>query len=69
LYGISLPITGFFVLDYWKQISSMTGRWTLFKLLFAKTSILSSLLQTRKEVFEILEEAKREYLNFMNKNV
>ena len=66
-YAISLPSSGFFTLFYWQKVESIVSYWKLFRLFFTKTSIIASLLKQRIEIIHLLESAKKEYLDFLEK--
>lgn len=62
LYGLSLPLTGFFVLHYWRRIQITRDYWKLFAIFYKRNTVISGLIEQRKEIMDMLEKAKEDYV-------
>ena len=66
-YFVSLPISGFFALFYANYLYDARDNWRLFTLFFKRASLVSSLIEQRKNILKVLEKAKEDYLAFYQK--
>ncbi|MCU0341980.1 MAG: hypothetical protein MUE30_19070, partial [Spirosomaceae bacterium] len=62
LYALWLPLSGFFVLHYWDLAQRLARVWQSLRLFQKKPSLMNSLQQERRAIFQALENAKEEYL-------
>jgi 1-acyl-sn-glycerol-3-phosphate acyltransferase len=62
LYALSLPLTGFFTLAYWRNIQNTKDQWTLFSKFYKKGDRVAQIIRQRTEIVAMLDVAKREYL-------
>lgn len=67
LYALSLPITGFFALAYWKTIQNTQDQWTLFSKFFKKSKLIAQVINQRAEIVQQLDAANQEYLEVLAK--
>ncbi|WP_242929523.1 lysophospholipid acyltransferase family protein [Pontibacter vulgaris] len=61
LYLVSLPVTGYFTLQYWNTLHHTKGRLSYLQLFFKRQHLLNSLKQQREDILEELERAKQDY--------
>ncbi|WP_162053577.1 lysophospholipid acyltransferase family protein [Pontibacter pamirensis] len=66
LYFLSLPLSGFFTLHYWKTLQHTQEHWLLFRLFTKRQDLISDLRQQRQEIIAELEGAKQDYLEESN---
>lgn len=66
-YTVSLPLSGFFTLFYANYLHTTRDKWRLLSLFFKRTSLVSQLIQNRKDIITSLEKAKEDYLKFYEK--
>ena len=62
LYGLSLPITGFYALSYWRTLSARLRRLRAARLFRRTPSVGKALLTQRAELVAELQEAREAYL-------
>ncbi len=67
LYFISLPLAGFFALNYWQRVQRTKGHVKLFSLFYKRNTLVASLIQQRHQIIEQLEVAKQDYLSVLEK--
>jgi glycerol-3-phosphate O-acyltransferase / dihydroxyacetone phosphate acyltransferase len=68
-YALSLPLTGFFVLDYWNNLVSTNGNWKLFLYIWKKESLIQGLIQERESILRELDSLKNEYVLHLGKEI
>jgi 1-acyl-sn-glycerol-3-phosphate acyltransferase len=61
IYGITLPLSGFFVLFYWNRIESFRDNLFFISLFYRRSFLISKLIQQRLEIIKTLEKAKQSY--------
>lgn len=66
LYILSLPLSGFFTLHYWKTLQHTQEHWLLFRLFAKRQDLIADLRQQRQEIITNLEAAKQDYLEQLN---
>lgn len=62
LYALSLPLTGFFTLAYWRNVQNTKDQWTLFSKFYKKGDQVAQIIRQRTDIVGMLDVAKREYL-------
>jgi glycerol-3-phosphate O-acyltransferase / dihydroxyacetone phosphate acyltransferase len=62
IYGISLPLSGFFALYYGFKFSLFKEKWHLLQLFYQKRELVSNLIQDRKLIIKELNDYKQSYL-------
>ncbi|MDO7849147.1 lysophospholipid acyltransferase family protein [Hymenobacter sp. M29] len=62
LYVLSLPLTGFYALGYWNNLSARLERLRVLRFFRATPTLGEELLQRRAGLVRQLEEARKEYL-------
>ncbi|WP_233219050.1 1-acyl-sn-glycerol-3-phosphate acyltransferase [Adhaeribacter arboris] len=62
LFFICLPIAGFFVLHYYKQLQNIRANLRLQTLFFNERKLINTLIRQREELLAELELARQEYL-------
>ncbi|UOQ66255.1 lysophospholipid acyltransferase family protein [Hymenobacter volaticus] len=62
LYGISLPLTGFYALSYWNQLASRVRRVRALRLFRQQRPLMENLLRQRATILRLLSEAREKYL-------
>ena len=62
LYALSLPLTGFFTLAYWRNVQNTKDQWTLFSKFYKTGDMVAKVIGQRTEIVEVLDAAKLEYL-------
>ena len=62
LYVLSLPLSGFYALSYWNNLSDRLERLRALRLFRAQPAVGENLLQQRAALVAQLEQARREYL-------
>lgn len=62
LFGLSLPISGFFVLHYWNHLITTQDHWLIFSIFRKKDTLINDLIAKRKEIIATLERASAIYL-------
>ncbi len=62
LYGISLPISGFYALSYWKTLAARLRRLRAARLFRRSPAVGAELLRQRAGLIALLEEAREAYL-------
>ncbi|WP_114782189.1 lysophospholipid acyltransferase family protein [Botryobacter ruber] len=67
LYMVSLPVSGFFTLQYWNTFERIQDHWLLLKLFLNRSTLLSKLREQREKVLIALEEARMLYLQKLKK--
>ncbi len=67
VYAVSLPITGISALYYHRRLLRIRDNWLFISLFYRKTGIISSLIQQRQEIVEILEKGKQDYYFWQHK--
>ncbi|MDQ4141072.1 MAG: hypothetical protein M3142_11175, partial [Bacteroidota bacterium] len=65
LFFICMPITGFFVLHYYKQFQNLRANLRLQVLFFNERTLINTLMQQREELIAELELARKQYLQKM----
>lgn len=63
IFALSLPVSGFFALQYYYRLMETTGYLRFLNLFFNKKAKIKALVQKRLEIISFLEEAKDIYLN------
>ncbi len=63
IYALSLPISGFFALFYVYHWNSIEDKWRMLSIFSKKANMISELVALRKEIFVLLEKAKKDYFN------
>lgn len=66
MYAILLPLSGFFVLWYWDIAQRLARVWRSLRLFQKKPSLIKTLQQERQALFQLLEDAKNDYLISLN---
>ena len=69
LFALSLPVSGFFAWYYWLLAEDAWESRSFRHLSRKRKELTSHLLNERTKIFELLEEAKEEYLAFARKEV
>ncbi|WP_375435214.1 lysophospholipid acyltransferase family protein [uncultured Hymenobacter sp.] len=62
LYGLSLPLTGFYALSYWNQLASRVRRIRALRLFRQQRPLMENLLRQRATILRLLSEAREKYL-------
>ncbi len=62
LYALSLPLSGFLTLHYWKTLCQTQSHWLLLRLFYNKKHIVDRVLEQRNYIISLLEKAQRDYL-------
>ncbi|WP_020529208.1 lysophospholipid acyltransferase family protein [Flexithrix dorotheae] len=62
LYGVSLPLSGFFVMHYWNFMMHSGKNLRLLTLFRKRKDIIFNLVAQRKALFNLIKETKEEYL-------
>ena len=62
LYGISLPLSGFFAYYYWYSLIRFRTRWNLYNKFRSKRDTITSLINSRAEIVNELNELKTGFL-------
>ncbi len=62
LYGLSLPVTGFYALGYWRTLSARLQRLRAARLFRREPAVGQALLQQRAALMAELQEARTSYL-------
>ncbi|QCR24240.1 lysophospholipid acyltransferase family protein [Pontibacter sp. SGAir0037] len=62
LYLLSLPITGFFTLHYWKILRHAKSNWIMLRLFSKRKELVEQLVHKRSSIIQQLEQAKQEIL-------
>ncbi|QHJ07994.1 lysophospholipid acyltransferase family protein [Hymenobacter busanensis] len=62
LYLLSLPLTGFFALNYWNRLADRQERLRLYRLFRRQPDTVETLFRQRATVLRLLDEARQEYL-------
>lgn len=65
LYAVSLPLTGFFTLAYWRTIQNTKDQWTLFSKFYKKGDQVAQLIRQRTDIVQLLDVANRAYLEVL----
>jgi len=68
LYGLSLPLSGFFALHYWHTLRHTQKRWLLLGLFFRRQEVVAQLRRQRQQIIAQLEQARQEYQTQQNTN-
>jgi len=63
IYVLSLPITGFFALNYSYKLFSVRLQWRFWTLFYKENTLIKELILERKNLLKTLEQAKEEYLS------
>lgn len=61
LYGLSLPVTGFYALYYWGQLTQRLQRLRLLRLFRRQPATIEALLRQRQVILQLLAEARDAY--------
>ena len=61
-YLAALPLSGFFAFFYWKRFTNLRGRWVIFSLFYKRTNLITSLMNTRRQIIEELEKGRKDFL-------
>lgn len=61
VYGLSLPLSGFFALFYGYYWDSVEDKWRMLSIFSKKANMVAELVSLRKEIFKMLEQAKKDY--------
>jgi len=69
LYAISLPLTAFFTMAYWRNVLNTHGQWTLFSKFYRKNKMVAKIINQRAEIVEELDLAKQEYLEVLGEEL
>ena len=62
IYGLSLPLTGFLVLHYWRYLNKSQNYLVFISLFKKRKRIVQGLLDLREEILQELEKAKEEWI-------
>ncbi|MDZ7344255.1 MAG: hypothetical protein ONA90_07045 [candidate division KSB1 bacterium] len=62
LYGISLPVTGFFALAYLKRMRDYRERVSFSFLLFTNKHLLNKMRRERRQLIRAMDRVREEYL-------
>ncbi|MBX2842375.1 MAG: lysophospholipid acyltransferase family protein [Flammeovirgaceae bacterium] len=62
IYGISLPVSGFFVIHYWNFLIHSRKNLRLLTIFNKRKDIICNLVEQRKSLFNLIKETKEEYL-------
>lgn len=62
-YALSLPITGFYALHYWGQLTQRLQRLRLLRLFRRQPPVVEALLRQRQTILQLLTEAREAYLS------
>ncbi len=61
LYGLSLPLTGFFAYYYWHTFHKVKAKWLLIALFRRRTRAMELLIQERGYIIREFEKAKEDF--------
>ena len=61
MYFISLPFAGFFAYYYWHRVMEIRSSWKLISLFYQRRTLISSLIEQRKEIIREFDKAREEY--------
>ena len=67
VFAVLLPISGFFVLWYWDKFLRFTKGWRAIRLFQKKPSLMKSLWEERKNLFELFDKSLHKYLQQLNR--
>jgi 1-acyl-sn-glycerol-3-phosphate acyltransferase len=62
LYIISLPVSGLFTYWYYHEMQRIKANWVLLLIFYKKSAFISKLMMEREAIIDIIDEAKKEYL-------
>lgn len=62
IYGLSLPISGFFVLHYWNHLITTQNHFLIFSIFMRRNKLIQDLVNRRKRIIRLLEDAKDQFL-------
>lgn len=65
IFALSLPVSGFFVLQYFYRLTNTHGYLRFLQLFFNKKAEINTLLEQRREIIKYLEVAKALYLSVL----
>lgn len=65
LYALSLPLTAFFALAYWRNVENTRDQWTLFSRFYKKSEMVAKVIQQRAALVQELDVAKQLYLDVL----
>lgn len=61
LYGISLPVTGFFAYWYYHTVNKIRTKWLLMMMFYKKSTFISNLIMEREQIIAEFDKIKNEY--------
>lgn len=61
IYMVSLPIAGLFAYGYYYTVKNIRSRWLFISLFFSRATLISSLIEQRKQIIRELETARADY--------
>ncbi len=62
IYGLSLPLTAFFTMAYWRNLQNTNDQLTLFSRFYNKSKRVAKVIAQRAAIVQLLDEAKQEYM-------
>ncbi len=62
LYGMSLPISGFFAFYYWKNFNLVKSKWLLIALFYRRSIVFRLLVEERRSIITQFEKAEKDFI-------